>query len=250
MLSQLWASSNCLQWQCKREGELRLKIGLDLTVNRRTNCPPLPPSLTHSFDFVCNNNEASLRLRSSVSANWHFNHASIWHVFMMQITRQQNQLSMTNWTQHAACIHRTLHAAACSFSLFCSLFFRIPYENEIFIGRLCFRYISWIVINFIDNCHILMAWLCAWLSDCCNAPVVAAAVVATCVAYAHSEQFFLLFFFFSVSISAILSLSLFFLLQIVFNENCCTRRVMNRQGERRSRSCKGAGAVASIYVCI
>lgn len=39
-------------------------------------------------------------------------------------------------------------------------------KNEIFIGRLSFRYISRIVINFIDNCHILMAWLCAWLSDC------------------------------------------------------------------------------------
>jgi len=39
-------------------------------------------------------------------------------------------------------------------------------KDEIFIGRLSFRYISWIVINFIDNCHILMAWLCAWLSDC------------------------------------------------------------------------------------
>lgn len=50
----------------------------------------LPPSLSYSLvgekDFVCNNNEASLQ--SSVSANWHFNHASIWHVFMMQITRQ------------------------------------------------------------------------------------------------------------------------------------------------------------------
>lgn len=59
-------------------------------------------------------------------------------------------------------------------SVFFSLFFASPLllsrdsflKNEIFIGRLSFRYISWIVINFIDNCHILMAWLCAWLSDC------------------------------------------------------------------------------------
>lgn len=70
---------------------------------------------------------------------------------------QQKELSMTNWTQHAASIHRTLHAAAASPPLFLLLLFQIPYENEIFIGRLCFRYISWIVINFIDNCHILMA---------------------------------------------------------------------------------------------
>lgn len=75
---------------------------------------------------------------------------------------------MTNWTQHAA-------AAAMPFPIPHSPHISFPirtanswflYENEIFIGRLCFRYISWIVINFIDNCHVLMAWLCAWLSDC------------------------------------------------------------------------------------
>lgn len=98
--------------------------------------------------------------RVQLETNWHFNHASIWHVFMMQITRRSER----SWS-------------CCRFSCFSFSFFlffcfpsafepRLLLKNEIFIGRLSFRYISWIVINFIDNCHILMAWLCAWLSDC------------------------------------------------------------------------------------
>lgn len=178
---------------------------------------------------------------------------------MMQITRQAKPVEYDELDtargmhpSHIACSSCNAKAPPTPLSLFFSFSFQIPYENEIFIGRLCFRYISWIVINFIDNCHILMAWLCAWLSDCCNAPVVAAAVVATCVAYAHSEQFLFLFFFFSVSIPALLSLSLFFLWQIVFNENCCTRRVMNRQRERERDAAEVAReqAVYTIYVCI
>lgn len=179
---------------------------------------------------------------------------------MMQITRQAKPVEYDELDtargmhpSHIACSSCNAKAPPTPLSLYFSFSFcfQIPYENEIFIGRLCFRYISWIVINFIDNCHILMAWLCAWLSDCCNAPVVAAAVVATCVAYAHSEQFLFLFLFlfFCFNSCAPFLVSFFFLLQIVFNENCCTRRVMNRQRERerRSRSSKGTRAV---YICM
>lgn len=105
---------------------------------------------------------------------------------MMQITRQQNQYEMEATTKRVE--YDELDTARgtqlqCQFPLSpshlpcCRFRFQIPYENEIFIGRLCFRYISWIVINFIDNCHILMAWLCAWLSDCCSS--LSASLLAT-----------------------------------------------------------------------
>lgn len=183
---------------------------------------------------------------------------------MMQITRQAKPVEYDELDTargmhpaHIACSSCNAKAPPptplyFSFS-FC---FQIPYENEIFIGRLCFRYISWIVINFIDNCHILMAWLCAWLSDCCNAPVVAAAVVATCVAYAHSEQFFFLFLFlfFCFNSCAPFLVSFFHF----FVANCFQRKLLHaqsyeqteRERERRSRSCKGAGSIYNICMYI
>lgn len=179
---------------------------------------------------------------------------------MMQITRQQqNQHNSNNkkswvWrtghsTRHPSIAH-CMQQLQCfpSPPLFLPLLFQIPYENEIFIGRLCFRYISWIVINFIDNCHILMAWLCAWLSDCCNAAVVAAAVVATCVAYAHCEQFF---FFFCFNFCAL------FLVFFFFVANCFQRKLLHAQSyeqTQRQRSSRGAAreqqGQLAVYVCI
>lgn len=92
-------------------------------------------------------------------------------------------------------------------------------KNEIFIGRLSFRYISWIVINFIDNCHILMAWLCAWLSDC---------YCFVCFWFG----FYVRGIWCTAKISHFLHWSFpscfryvsFRALKIVFDENCCTNR--------------------------
>lgn len=205
----------------------------------------LPLSLSYSLvgekDFVCNNNEASLR-----SSFFGFSQLAFQsRINLARFYDADHKASKTSWVWRTG--HSTRHAsiAHCMQQLQCqsspptplyfsfSFSFQIPYENEIFIGRLCFRYISWIVINFIDNCHILMAWLCAWLSDCCNAPVVAAAVVATCVAYAHSEQFFFLCFNSCAP----------FLVSFFFVANCFQRKLLHAQSyEQTEREQKLQGS--------
>lgn len=82
----------------------------------------------------------------------------------------------------------------------------------------------------------MIVWLLQRASCCCSSCCY---VRGICTQRTVSFSFFLFQFlrsfpclFFSI-----------FLLQIVFNENCCTRRVMNRQRERERR--KGAG---SIYI--